>query len=295
MADRRTGKRKGSSADGQVQETRLVRRAQGANRMQKNESLFPTPQHEDAARYTTEFFSKRDSVNAVLLTCSCARGKAAPESCVDISVLLKPDTEQVKRQELEKEWQKHSEGSSVVTSLAAHGPYAHIDIDLTDGQFKEGYHGWCSGPDEFELEIGNLLQYSKPLYEEGNQLADLKETWLPYYYEELRARRLAMVHKYCLNNIDHIASFVDRGLCFQGFRRLYNAAGEFLQALFIAKRVYPIAYHKWIKEQLEEVLGMPDLYAQFVDIHSIENFESAEIKEKSEVLLEMFKEHCTET
>jgi len=47
MADRRTGKRKGSSADGQIQKTRLMKRAHGANRMQQNGSLFPAPQHGD--------------------------------------------------------------------------------------------------------------------------------------------------------------------------------------------------------------------------------------------------------
>ena len=195
-------------------------------------------------------------MDAVLLTCSCARGKAVPASCVDISVLLRPQTDRAHREQLAGAWSKHSEGSPVVAALAAHGKYAHIDLDMTDGAFREGYHGWCSGPDEFELEIGNLLHYSVPLFEKGSRLLELKEAWLPYYSSELRNRRLAMVGEYCLNNIDHVAPYVERQLYFQAFRRLYNAAGEFLQALFIARRTYPIAYDKWIKEQLEEILGL---------------------------------------
>ncbi|HIJ64643.1 MAG TPA: hypothetical protein HPP77_01725 [Candidatus Hydrogenedentes bacterium] len=163
---------------------------------------------------------------------------------------------------------------------------------MTDGNFQEGYHGWCSGPDEFELEIGNLLQYSVPLYENGSRLAELKNSWLPYYSSELRKRRLAMAAKYCLNNIEHVAPFVERQLFFQAFRRLYNAAGEFLQTLFIARRKYPIAYDKWIREQLVEILGLPDLYPRFVNLLSIKDFESSEIRDKADALHDMFDEYC---
>lgn len=257
-----------------------------------NSSLYPTRQHEDAALYATEFFSEQEFVDAVLLTCSCARGKAVPSSCVDISVLLRSHTDLATREHLNGAWAKHSEGSSVVAALAAHGTYAHIDIDITNGDLRESYHGWCSGPDEFELEIGNLLQYSVPLYETGSHLLKLRDAWLPYYSPELRKRRLAMAAKYCLNNIDHVAPFLERQLFFQAFRRLYNASGEFLQALFIARRKYPIAYDKWIKEQLVEILGLPDLYPRFVDLLSIKDFESSEIKNKADSLHDMFNEYC---
>ena len=259
-----------------------------------NPPLYPTPQHEAAALYATEFFSEQDSVDAVLLTCSCARGKAAPSSCVDISVLLRSDTDLTTRERLNGAWANHSGGAPVVAALASHGAYAHIDVNVTNGDFQEGYHGWCSGPDEFELEIGNLLQYSVPLYETGCHLQEMRDTWLPYYSPEIRDRRLAMAAKYCLNNIDHVASFVERRLFFQAFRRLYNAAGEFLQTLFIARRKYPIAYDKWIEEQLVEILVIPELYPRFIDLHSIRVFESSEIRDKAESLRDMFDEYCRE-
>lgn len=104
--------------------------------------------------------------------------------------------------------------------------------------------------------------------------------------------RLRMVGKYCLNNIDHVAPYVERQLYFQAFRRLYNAAGEFLQALFIARYKYPIAYDKWIKEQLVEILGFPDLYPRFVDLLSIKDFASSKMKEKADSLLHMYNEYC---
>jgi len=256
--------------------------------------LYPTREHEGAAGYATDFLKRQKRVDAVLLTCSCARGKAVPGSCVDISVLLHPSVEPAEREQVQTAWSEHSEGSSVLAALARHGRYAHVDVDMADGEFAEGYHGWCSGPDEFELEIGNLLQYSVPLWENGDRLAQLKEMWLPYYGAEWRARRLAMVRKYCLNNIDHVAPYVERELFFQGFRRLYHATGEFLQALFIAHRVYPIAYDKWVKEQLTEILGDSELYAQFVELLSMSQFESDEMSRKAEVLRGLVDEHCTE-
>lgn len=103
-----------------------------------------------------------------------------------------------------------------------------------------------------------------------------------------------MVRRYCLNNIDHIAPYVERELFFQAFRRLYNAAGEFLQALFIANGVYPIAYDKWVKEQLTEILELPELYPQLVEMVSIGDFESGEMAEKGDVLSRLLDRYCTE-
>lgn len=86
------------------------------------------------------------------------------------------------------------------------------------------------------------------------------------------------------NNLHHIPLYVERGLYFQSFDRLYNPFQEFLQALFIARRTYPIAYNKWIREQVEEILGLPELYAQLPRLLEIRHFESREIAEKAVTL-----------
>jgi hypothetical protein len=75
-------------------------------------------------------------------------------------------------------------------------------------------------------------------------------------------------------DLDHVPFFVGRGLYFQAFDRLYKAFQEFLQALFIARRVYPIAYNKWIHEQVAVRLGLPELYAQLPKILEITRLES---------------------
>jgi hypothetical protein len=100
-----------------------------------------------------------------------------------------------------------------------------------------------------------------------------------------------MVRRYCLNNLDHIPPYVGRGLYFQAFNRLYHALGEFLQALFIHRRVYPIAYDKWVREQIVDILGLPDLYPQLVHLLEIQSFESDEMIGKATQLRRLWDEY----
>ncbi len=51
---------------------------------------YPTPQHERSAAAIVDFFSRQPAVSTVLLTCSCARGRASRDPCLDIAVLLLP-------------------------------------------------------------------------------------------------------------------------------------------------------------------------------------------------------------
>ncbi len=122
----------------------------------------------------------------------------------------------------------------------------------------------------------------------------MKSRWLPYYDEELRRERLAIVRRFCLNNLHHIPLYVERGLYFQAFHRLYDAYREFLQALFISNRIYPIAYDKWIKEQLEEILDMPELYQQLSRLFEISHFESYEIAHKATQLEKLLEQYILE-
>ena len=218
--------------------------------------MFPTPQHADAAGGVCTFFSERPDVEAVLLVGSTARGKASRDSCLDIAVLLRPSVLAAHRHDLTGSWAEFYQSSEIFSELSAAGAYAHVDLDFIDGRFAPGPHTWTSGPDEFELEIGNHLVYSVPLWQHGDYLAELKARWLPYYGDDLRRERLAAARAFCINNLDHIPLFVERGLYFQSFHRLYDAFREFLQALFITRRTYPIAYNKWIREQVEDILGL---------------------------------------
>jgi predicted nucleotidyltransferase len=250
---------------------------------------YPTPDHARAAEVISEYFSRESAVDTVLLVGSCARGKASPGSCLDIAVLAHPQILSAERKRLEGGWGQHYAAEPVYAAMRHHGPFAHIDLDFIDGAFdpQRHYHGWTSGADEFELEVGNTLAYSVPLGEGGPYYQELCAQWLPYYSEELRQQRLEMVLKFCRNNLEHIPLYAPRGLYFQSFKRFYHAFEEFQQALYISRRTYPIAYDKWVEEGVAEILGLPDLYARLPRLFEIANFESQEIVSKASQLNEL--------
>ena len=254
---------------------------------------YPSAEYDQAARAVVDFFSEK-VVDAVILTCSCARGKASRDSCLDISILLPLENFTARRDALESQWDQFYESEEIFGHLHRVGKYSHVDLDFTDGHFQPQDWGWIGGPDNFELEIGNVLVYSVPLLEQTDRFRKLKVLWLPYYSDQLRQERLAQARKYCLNNLDHIPLYVERRLYFQAFQRLYHALQEFLQALFISHRVYPLAYDKWIREQIEEILGMPELYRQFVSLLEIAHFESHEIALKARQLEYLFYKYVLE-
>ena len=250
---------------------------------------YPTVEHERAAEKVVAFFSQLPDVAAINLTCSCARGKASRDSCLDMMVLVQPETPAEQRDRYEQEWNRYYAEEQVFRALTRAGKYAEVHLDIIDGNFTPSFHGWTSGPDAFEVEIGNYVAHNVTLWQKGDYLDRLKAKWLPYYDEELRRERLAMVRKYCINNLDHIPLYIDRGLHFQSFDRFYNAFREFLQALFISRRTYPLCYDKWVREQVEEFLGLPELYRQLPPLFEIRRFESDALKEKAEALAQLLE------
>lgn len=252
---------------------------------------YPTAEHATAASTAVQFFSHQPDVEAILLLASLARGKGTRESDVDLAVLVPPEMPREQRVAQEPEWERFYQAEPVFAALERLGAFTHVDADFTDGCFQPGERGWTSGPDEFELEIGNIVAYSAPLWEGNDRYRRLREEWLPYYGEDLRRQRLADAVRYCRNNLQHIPLYVDRALPFQAFDRLYKAFQEFLQALFIARRIYPVAYDKWIRQQIEELLGLPELYPRVVDLLQISKFESGEIAEKGLALEALLREY----
>ena len=251
-------------------------------------ATYPSTEHRRAAEAVVDFFFGQN-VDVVLLMCSCARGKASRGSCLDISILHSLD--EAGMFHVKHLWEEFHESQAVFDELGKLGKYSFVDMDFTDGRFKPQDRGWTGGPDNFELEIGNIVAYSVPMLEKTHHFQQLKKQWLPYYNDDLQRARLAQARKYCLNNLDHIPLYVERSLDFQAFQRLYHASQEFLQALFISRRIYPVAYDKWIREQIEDILDMPELYRQFVRLLEIPNFESHEIARKGEKLERLFHEH----
>ncbi len=256
------------------------------------QAKYPTAEHRAAADVITEFFVSNYRIDAVLLVNSCARGKATRDSCLDIVVLAKPEESRSPLKDLEAGWQELETSSDAIQTLYKVGKYSVVHPDFIHGVFIPSEQDESAGPDDFELQIGNFLAYSVGLWQGSDYFAKLQEQWLPYYDEELRQHRLERVRWFCLNNLHHIPLYIERGLYFQSFDRLYNAYQEFLQALFLARRTYPIAYNKWIREQVEEILGLPELYAQLTHLFEIRHFESREIADKAQEIEQLLEKYA---
>jgi predicted nucleotidyltransferase len=246
-------------------------------------NYYPTELHKKAAEDFIKFFKKENRVMSILLTCSCARGKAHKSSCIDFAFVVK----NIKKDEdyLQKKFEQFKNNSKTYKKFKKLDKFTHIDLEIIDGNFKPGDRGICSQSSEFELEIGNYIAYSVIIFEKDNYFSKIRKRYLPYYSEKLRKYRLNRTIKFCMNHLDHIDQFVKRGLHFQAYDRLYSSIQGFMQALFIKNKIYPIAYDKWIKDQYYDLLKRPDLYKKIVEIISIKNFESNEINLKAKKLM----------
>jgi len=245
---------------------------------------FPTKLHQATAELVRDYFGTIPAVDTVLVVNSCARGQAVPESDLDFAILTKPDTTLTEISSVEHRWQIYLETQPAFLKFRQSNQFANLHLDIITGNYKPANLEKGEPIDYFEIEIGNQIRYSAPMDYAGPYFQELQSKWLPYYGEELRLQRLPLSRIACEYDLDHIPFFIKRELYFQAFDILCKAFQEYLQALFIANKVYPIAYNKWIKEQVVKWLNMPDLYPKLPPILSVSNIESNEVMEKAKIL-----------
>ena len=250
-------------------------------------AAYPTAAHERAATAITEFFAARGETDAVLLTNSCARGKATPDSCLDMQVVVRPDA--VAR--LDDEFRRFAVGSSEIAELGRAGRFSDLHLDVSDGvitlaPIEEEGIPWS------EVSVGTFFVYSVPLHVNGDRYERMRSDWLPFYDDALRLERLSAARWFVLeNNLARIPWYVERGLYFQAFDRFYRAFQGFLLGLHLARRTYPIAYNKWIREQVAENLGLPELYERLPPLFELDRFESRALERKAAELERLVDEH----
>jgi hypothetical protein len=241
---------------------------------------YPTVAHELAAQEITGFFASREETDAVLLVNSCARGKATVDSCLDMQVIAPVNA--VAR--LDADFSRFAGESDAIATLQLAGRFSDLHLDVIDGVFSPGLIDE-EGIDYLEVGVGNLFVYSVPLYVRGDRLERLRGEWLPYYDDALRSERLEAARWFVLdNNLARIPWFLDRHLYFQAFDRFQRAFQGFLLGIHVARRTYPIAYNKWIREQVIDNLGLPDVYEQLPRLFELHRFESRALEAKAENL-----------
>ena len=248
---------------------------------------FPTKLHQDTAEIVRDYFMTISNVDTVLVVNSCARGQAVPESDLDFAILVKPGTTQAEIKYIETNWQTYSKFQPIILKYKQSNSFAHLHLDFINGNYIPTILEIGVASDYFEIEIGNHICYSAPMDKAGDYFHELRKKWLPYYNEELRLQRLIMTKNACNYDLDHIPFFISRDLYFHAFDILCKAFQEYLQTLFIVNKTYPIAYNKWIREQVVNWLNKPDLYSKLTPILSVSNIESTEINDKAKMLREL--------
>lgn len=249
--------------------------------------VFPTKLHQDAAEIVKDYFKNVAETDTVLVVNSCARGQAVPESGLDFAILVSPEITTAQINIINTAWQTFSGSQPAILKYKQSNPYAHLHLDIIDGNYMPAILEPGEPGDSFEIEIGNQIGYSAPMSNPGPYFQELQHKWLPYFDEALRSARLAAIRNACKYDLDHIPLLIKRDLNFHAFDTLCKAFREYLQALFITHRTYPIAYNKWIKEQIVNRLRRPSLYQKLLPILSISNIESDEMNRKRELLFEL--------
>jgi len=246
--------------------------------------IFPTNLHQDTAEIVRDYFLRIGCVDTILVVNSCARGVAVPESDLDFAILINPGITPTGIESLEASWLQYSTSQATILRYKKSSQFAHLHLDIINGIYTPKSIEIGEPIDSFELEIGNQIRFSTPMGNAGSYFQELEKKWLPYYGEELRLRRLTTARRACEYDLDHIPFFIKRGLHFQAFDILYKAFQEYLWTLFIANKTYPIAYNKWINEQVLKWLNKPGLYPKLSSILSVSNIESNEINDKADML-----------
>src|SRR5258708_7515214 len=171
---------------------------------------FPTEIHREVAELAQEVFSAQAQLDTVLVVNSCARGRAVAGSDLDMAVLITPAAPRQAVQSLERMWQEFSVTHPLIQRFRSNGRFNQVHLDVFDGRMIPTVWDDGGGPDYFEVEIGNRLVYAAPLDEAGAYFRELQSQWLPYYGEDLRASRLAMVREACARDLEAIPFYLGR-------------------------------------------------------------------------------------
>jgi hypothetical protein len=204
-----------------------------------------------------------------------------------MAILVLPGTSAKTMQDLENTWSRFARQSATVRQFLEMGSTTRVHVDIFDGSFSPTIWDEGGGPDTFEIEIGNRVAHAVPAQGAGRHFQRLQSQWLPFYGDELRSARIEMVFQACVHDLDEVLRYHKRDLPFQAFDRLYKAFQEFLQGLFISRWTYPIAYNKWIHEQVVEWMELPDLYEDLPQVLSVDDIESETILRRAELLREL--------
>ena len=143
---------------------------------------FPTQLHQDSAGLIRDYFLSISFIDTVLVVNSCARGQAVPESDLDIAMLVKPETTPSEIKSVEQAWEIFSEKHPTFLKYKQSSPFAHLHVDIVNGNYVPAHIQRGEPVDYFEIEIGNQICYFDFMANVGMYFQLLQIKWLSYYY-----------------------------------------------------------------------------------------------------------------
>ena len=96
---------------------------------------FPTKLHQDTAELIRDYFLTILNVDTVLVVNSCARGQAVPESDLDFAILVKPHTAANEIKNIHAAWLIYSATQPTFLKYKQSTPFAHLHLDIIDGNY----------------------------------------------------------------------------------------------------------------------------------------------------------------
>ena len=258
---------------------------------------YPTQSYSIVLNKMVKYYEAYLRVFAIVLIGSLARGKAAPGSCIDLTIFLHDEEFEKLAYRLNDRAKAYSRlgGEICFYSGDVEGGVQfddiRVDLVFTDGRFRKGCNPFDMVNDEFETTIGNLFVYGAPLFTKGNKYGYLRSKYLPFYNEDLRQKRLDGTKSEFNYKVWKTRWLASRGEHIAAFDTLLETTRIFLQHLFIKQRKYPIDYCKWLKEQCQSILAMPELYRKLVAIIGDTKLSKKGIEKKAVMLERLMQQY----
>ena len=98
--------------------------------------IFPTELHRQATEVITTFFLEQKHIDTILLVNSLARGKATPESDIDIAILATQTITKKEIETLEGTWLDFLNTNPTLSRYINSDKFAQIHLDIIEGVFE---------------------------------------------------------------------------------------------------------------------------------------------------------------
>ncbi len=250
--------------------------------------MYPTEDHERAVTAVAGHFQARRGVWALVLVGSLGRGAGRVDSDADLAIFLDGPFDLA----AEAAACAAAVGGTVSQNrgIVVHG--VRVDLEPTEGDVRP--LGGLARLDPYELEVGALAIYAKPLWDPSGRWQAWRQQFLPYLPDAVRAERMAVIASDFEHNLREVRRMAPQGEFFEALLRLIYAQRYMMHFLFLRARIYPVDYTKHVAWQCREVLRLPELVAPLQDALAVARGDAMAVAAKADELAALWRRFCDE-